>query len=321
MVGLVNCGNSCYMNALLQSLLHSDLGRYTQVPFNQIAFAQGINKDASLFRRFYDLATDYKKTNQPSISTKEIAAARTMFMPALVPGEQADAEEYLKAFFNRLDEELNFINHKPAYYTPTDQERANFLFEYYRVKSGAYSGEYSIIQDLFGGFVKNVITKTDGKISINYEPVTTLPIQFPKNIQDGDTVDLNKMLSDYSKTEPMINSKGNKSKQISIFKAPKTLIIHLVRFLQNGTHIKKIEASVNFLTQFNLTTEMDGAIDFDLFAVVIHSGSLIGGHYTAYVKTPDQKWFYADDSAITPVTEAELLQQKSGAYVLFYKKK
>jgi len=58
---------------------------------------------------------------------------------------------------------------------------------------------------------------------------------------------------------------------------------------------------------------------YDLYAVSNHSGSLGGGHYTAYTKVNDS-WFCFNDESVTPVSNEKILQSSS-AYVLFYKRR
>jgi ubiquitin carboxyl-terminal hydrolase 4/11/15 len=38
---------------------------------------------------------------------------------------------------------------------------------------------------------------------------------------------------------------------------------------------------------------------YDLFAISNHYGSLNGGHYTAYAKNIDNKWYEFDDSCVS----------------------
>ena len=56
-------------------------------------------------------------------------------------------------------------------------------------------------------------------------------------------------------------------------------------------------------------------VRYRLSGVVVHSGSLSGGHYIAYVKTSGS-WYYISDGHVTPASEATAL--KSEAYLLFY---
>lgn len=59
---------------------------------------------------------------------------------------------------------------------------------------------------------------------------------------------------------------------------------------------------------------------YDLYAVSNHYGGLGGGHYTAFVKMPDDgKWYTFDDSHVHPMRESDVIS--SGAYVLFYRRR
>ena len=50
---------------------------------------------------------------------------------------------------------------------------------------------------------------------------------------------------------------------------------------------------------------------YSLFGVVVHHGSLLGGHYTAYVKAAGTRgitamWYYASDSHIRSARVEEI---------------
>ncbi|OQR88131.1 hypothetical protein ACHHYP_07520 [Achlya hypogyna] len=50
-----------------------------------------------------------------------------------------------------------------------------------------------------------------------------------------------------------------------------------------------------------------GPFVYELFSVLIHSGSAMGGHYFAYIKSfEDGHWYNFNDSNVTPITEAEV---------------
>lgn len=119
---------------------------------------------------------------------------------------------------------------------------------------------------------------------------------------------------------------------------PDILIVHLKRFAYDGTGFKKLSNLVNFpLTYFDLSSIMSSSETragitvstakenymYDLYAVVNHSGSVEGGHYTCFcLNTEDGKrWLYYDDNRVFEVTgeiESEIITSK--AYILFYKR-
>ena len=60
---------------------------------------------------------------------------------------------------------------------------------------------------------------------------------------------------------------------------------------------------------------------YSLYGVVVHHGSLHGGHYTAYVKAAGTRgttaiWYYASDSHVRSARVEEIC--KCNAYMLFY---
>ncbi|KAK6038479.1 hypothetical protein COOONC_24016 [Cooperia oncophora] len=79
---------------------------------------------------------------------------------------------------------------------------------------------------------------------------------------------------------------------------------------------------------------------YSLYGVVVHSGSLSGGHYIAYVKSRhrlkqngtttienlceesdinnDGQWYYCSDSQVLAVNENRVLSAE--AYILFYER-
>jgi ubiquitin C-terminal hydrolase len=59
---------------------------------------------------------------------------------------------------------------------------------------------------------------------------------------------------------------------------------------------------------------------YDLYGICNHSGVSQGGHYTAFIKNANGKWYHINDQFVNEVTNLnELITPK--AYCLFYRKK
>ena len=58
---------------------------------------------------------------------------------------------------------------------------------------------------------------------------------------------------------------------------------------------------------------------YDLYGICNHSGSVHGGHYTAYVKNANNKWYNFNDTSVSEINPTMLISSK--AYCLFYRKK
>lgn len=58
--------------------------------------------------------------------------------------------------------------------------------------------------------------------------------------------------------------------------------------------------------------------EYDLMATVSHHGKVLSsGHYTADVRQPDLKWLRFDDTQVSVVPQARVLDDRA-AYLLFY---
>jgi ubiquitin carboxyl-terminal hydrolase 4/11/15 len=58
---------------------------------------------------------------------------------------------------------------------------------------------------------------------------------------------------------------------------------------------------------------------YDLFGVGNHSGGVMGGHYFAYIKNANGKWYSCNDTNINEIKEEVVISPYS--YCLFYRKK
>ena len=59
---------------------------------------------------------------------------------------------------------------------------------------------------------------------------------------------------------------------------------------------------------------------YELYGVCNHSGGVLGGHYTSYVKNANGKWYHFNDTTVTEITDpTQIISPK--AYCFFYRKK
>ncbi|CAL9705306.1 unnamed protein product [Knipowitschia caucasica] len=133
-------------------------------------------------------------------------------------------------------------------------------------------------------------------------------------------------------------------KQMLISSLPPVITLHLKRFHQAGMNLRKVNRHVDFplildLAPFCSASSKNLAAServlYSLYGIVEHSGSMRGGHYTAYVKvrSPQKKtehhrnlsglkessssqWVYVSDTTVQTVPESRVLN--SQAYLLFY---
>lgn len=134
---------------------------------------------------------------------------------------------------------------------------------------------------------------------------------------------------------PKCNQHREASKQLILWRLPNILIIQLKRFsFRTFIWRDKINDLVDFPVRgLDLTTFCIGQKEdhqrpiYDLYAVINHYGGMIGGHYTAYARLPNEKnsqrsdvgWRLFDDSTVTTVDESQVVTRY--AYVLFYRRR
>ncbi len=106
-------------------------------------------------------------------------------------------------------------------------------------------------------------------------------------------------------------------KNIEFSQFGKTLIIHLKRFkIISADKREKIDTNVDFPLEMTLNSDQSKQVNFRLYAVLNHIGSMESGHYTAYCRDllDMDKWREFDDNRVKDVSKI----QSDKAYVLFY---
>ncbi|GLD48348.1 ubl carboxyl-terminal hydrolase 18 [Lates japonicus] len=126
------------------------------------------------------------------------------------------------------------------------------------------------------------------------------------------------------------------SKQgVKLLSLPCILCVHLKRFRNSRGYTRKLDCRVSFPETFDFSEIVQDAFSTDfaqneckytLYAVVVHSGYAMCGHYTAFVRhRTNQRWFYADDSHIQQASWEEVQKTYGGrysdtAYMLMYRR-
>ncbi|OMJ17634.1 Ubiquitin carboxyl-terminal hydrolase 4 [Smittium culicis] len=158
--GLVNLGNTCFMNSSFQCL--SNTWQLTEY-FLSETFTQEINKENNLGTRG-SLATAYGyllselwKGSSRSYAPRDIKRIVGRFAQQFAGYQQQDAPEFLSFFLDGLHEDLNRIYDKPYIEIPDSNNRpdsvvADEQWEIYKKRND------SVIVDLFQGQLKSALT-------------------------------------------------------------------------------------------------------------------------------------------------------------------
>jgi len=316
--GLVNLGNSCFMNSCLQCLVYtSPLQNYISSSHHN---RNCVTSSFCLFCQLHkDLPNILGKVKGSSFSPTQIFRSLPKISSCLRPGRQEDAHEFL---MNTLD-----------------MLQKNALKCHGRKIKDEKVKETSIVHRIFGGYLRSQVKCLHCKYESNtYDACLHLSLE----ISAGRSV--YRALRQFTLSERLsganqyfcerCNHKRDASKQMTIFEPPLILIIHLKRFsfmsgmnefASFGMYSRRGSGKINKHIAYDEALSLEpfmsykhvGGVNFSLFAVLVHAGmSMNSGHYYSYIKAPDGKWNKMNDSLVRGCTIDDVLEQK--AYLLFY---
>ncbi|XP_059624161.1 ubiquitin carboxyl-terminal hydrolase 17-like isoform X2 [Cornus florida] len=299
--GLVNCGNSCYANAVLQCLTFTrPLASYLL----QGLHSKRCQKEWCFICEFEHLILKGKEGKFP-LSPIGIISQIQKIGSHLGPGREEDAHEFLRCVVDTMQlvclEEAGVVD--------------------------PLAEESTLVGLTFGGYLRSKIKcmKCLGK-SERFERIMDLTVEI-----DGDIETLEEALAQFTATETLdgdnkywcsrCRSYEKAKKTLTIMEAPNILTIVLKRF-QSG-NFEKLNKLVCFPEVLNMAPYMSETSDkyptYSLYAVVVHldiMNAALSGHYVCYVKDFQGEWFKIDDSMVIPVDLETVLLER--AYMLLY---
>ncbi|KAM8976668.1 ubiquitin carboxyl-terminal hydrolase 35 isoform 2-T2 [Pelodytes ibericus] len=161
-IGLINLGNTCYMNSILQALFMASDFRLSVMCLRE-------NNSQPLMAKLQSLFAFLEHSQRPAISPESFLASS--WPPWFTPGVQQDCSEYLKYLLDRLHEEEK--TGKRISQTLAHASRS------YQMKK-CPSGNKTLVERMFGGRIVTRIRclKCHG-ISSREENFTDLSLAFP----------------------------------------------------------------------------------------------------------------------------------------------
>ncbi|XP_075753756.1 ubiquitin carboxyl-terminal hydrolase 3 isoform X2 [Pelodiscus sinensis] len=349
--GLRNLGNTCFMNAILQSLsnIQQFCCYFKELPAVELRNGKTAGRRTYHTRSQGDnnvsLVEEFRKTlcalwqgSQTAFSPESLFYVVWKIMPNFRGYQQQDAHEFMRYLLDHLHLELqggfNGVSRSVILQENSGLSASNKC---------CINGASTVVTAIFGGILQNEVNcLICGTESRKFDPFLDLSLDIPsqfrnkrtKNQENGPICTLRDCLRSFTDLEELdetelymchkCKKKQKSTKKFWIQKLPKVLCLHLKRFHWTEYLRNKVDTYVEFplrgldMKCFLLEPENSGPESclYDLAAVVVHHGSGVGsGHYTAYA-THEGRWFHFNDSTVTLTDEETVVKAK--AYILFY---
>nr|XP_019575541.1 PREDICTED: ubiquitin carboxyl-terminal hydrolase 51 [Rhinolophus sinicus]XP_019575542.1 PREDICTED: ubiquitin carboxyl-terminal hydrolase 51 [Rhinolophus sinicus]XP_019575543.1 PREDICTED: ubiquitin carboxyl-terminal hydrolase 51 [Rhinolophus sinicus] len=342
--GLINLGNTCFMNCIVQALTHIPLLKdfFLSDKHKCIMTSPSlclVCEMSSLFHAMYSGSRTphipYKLLHLIWIHAEHLAGYR-----------QQDAHEFLIAILDVL--------HRHSKDDSVEQEASN------------PNCCNCIIDQIFtGGLQSDVTCQACHSVSTTIDPCWDISLDLPGSYatfssQSPERADstvcrddhipgipsLTDCLQWFTRPEHLGSSAKIKcsscqsyqesTKQLTMKKLPIVACFHLKRFEHLGKQRRKINTFISFPLELDMTPFLASTKEsrmkadqpptdcapnenkYSLFAVINHHGTLESGHYTSFIRQQKDQWFSCDDAVITKATIEDLLY--SEGYLLFYHK-
>ncbi|GJX82888.1 ubiquitin carboxyl-terminal hydrolase 22-like protein [Tanacetum coccineum] len=371
--GLNNLGNTCFMNSVLQALLHTPPLRnyFLSDRHNRFVCQQknaaldkknNNNKNKNVQRLCLACDTDALFSAVFSGDRKPYSPAKFLYSwwqhaGNLASYEQQDAHEFFISMLDGIHEKV-------------DKD--------VRKSHTQGSGDCCIAHKVFSGILRSdVMCTACGYTSTTYDPCVDISLDLVSN-QEGSRKTSTKnhhscngnaetaspgmstlmgCLDRFTRPERLGSDQKffcqkcqvsqESLKQMSIRKLPLVSCFHIKRF--EHSPIRKMSRKVDRYLQFPFSLDMspylsssilrsrlgnrifafdgdcngpdssnESTSEFELFAVVTHTGKLDAGHYSTYLRLSNQ-WYKCDDAWVTQVNE-NIVRAAQG-YMMFYVQK
>lgn len=284
--GLVNLGNTCYMNAGLQSLYSIDAFR------TFILTRCSSSYDKPLASELSNLFKNMKSSTSAPISPASFKCAFSRHQSKFSGLGQQDAQEFLRYLINGVHEELNQAAKRPRRSTtPRPPHTADEAWSQYR----DIVDDSPLVDLVVGQMCSTIICSICQNKSHCWDPFWDLSLPLTRGRH---SCKLSEIVQDFIAKETLDSDerpicsqckKATKStKQMDLCRLPQLMILHLKKFTNDGYKMSSPEVRVDDKLTFNNIT-------YNLTACISHHGhSSSSGHYTSHSKY-SSRWFHFND--------------------------
>jgi ubiquitin C-terminal hydrolase len=331
LTGLVNLGNTCYLNSIIQSLFACKKFVKSLIEIDVQQLNEAAENDFSFLNQLKILFSIMLLTQRPAVKA-------TNFVKHCTPswfrfGQQQDSSEFLIFLLDNLDEQLKKFD--PIF--------------------------INLVKKSFG-----IQLKTECKCS-NCNTTTArndvcfyIPLSFHTKAIDK-KIPLKSLINHFFEVENLSSETGNsyfctncnslqnafkqiylsRNEEMNVY-PPDYLIFTLNRFIYQANNDGSVQNNLKIMEQVDYPTKIEiNTYDVDnklitetycLHSIVVHSGSSLHyGHYYTYMvcqfdsNETNENWYLANDSKISKISYESLssnqnLFKDDTPYLLFYSK-
>ena len=327
--GLINLGNTCYMNSILQCLSHLLIFH----PKNENFYEQYKDKteDTLIYHWLQFLRKIWDNSNREVVSPinllkcfKNKCDENDLYFEGF---NQNDVDEFLTLFLDLLHRDIKKrvkINLKSK---NNKDEASKLVIKGYETWKRFFENDYSyIVENFYSQLSSLTVCPNCYYFTSNHDPIQVLSLE----LIDKPSLSIYDCLDNYT-SKKVLDEKNlwtcDKCKnqvqphqKTVLFKTSDILIILLKKYnIRN-----KIDKFVKYpmildLSEYNRNYGTNKTNKYKLSGFCIHQGSLNGGHYYAVCNNIfDKKWYEYNDSQVNNIDNELILNYKP--YLFFYRR-